>query len=210
MSDLIQNIYDDVVAGDQSGVEEGVRAALAEGTEAKTLLREGLVEAMDEVGSRFESGEYYIPDMVIAARAMKSGLEILKPELVESGVDPLGTIVLGTVKGDMHDIGKNLVGMMMEGSGFNVIDIGTDVSPERFTAAIQEHQPQIVGFSALLTTTMMNMGTTIDELANAGVRENVKIIVGGPPVSEAFAQEIGADGYAADASQAVTIAKSML
>jgi 5-methyltetrahydrofolate--homocysteine methyltransferase len=210
MSDLIQRIYDDVVAGDQGGVEVGVIEALAEGLAARTILQEGLVDAMDEVGELFENGEYYIPDMVIAARAMKAGLAILKPQLVEGGVNPVGTIVLGTVKGDLHDIGKNLVGMMMEGAGFSVIDVGTDVSSEQFAEAIEEHQPQIVGFSALLTTTMMNMGTTIKDLEKAGLRERVKIIVGGAPLSQKFADEIGADGYARDAGQAVTLAKSLL
>jgi 5-methyltetrahydrofolate--homocysteine methyltransferase len=210
MSDLIQNIYDDVVAGNQSGVEEGVSTALAAGIEPRDILEEGMVRGMDEVGSRFEKGEFYIPDMVVAARSMKSGLEILKPKLVESGVDPIATIVLGTVKGDLHDIGKNLVGMMMEGAGFTVVDIGTDVSSDVFADAIKEYQPQLVGFSALLTTTMMNMEKTIMDLQDAGLRDSVKIIVGGAPLSGAYANDIGADGYAADASQAVTLAKSLL
>ena len=210
MTEYIQELFNNVVAGDQAAVEDGVRAALAEGAEPKTILHKGLVDAMDEVGIRFESGEYYIPEMIIAARAMKSGLAILRPMLIEGGVKPLGTILLGTVKGDLHDIGKNLVAMMMEGAGFNVIDIGTDVSPEQFTEAIKEHQPQVVGVSALLTTTMVNMSAMIDELENQGLRDNVKVIVGGAPLSEAYAEEIGADGYAADASQAATLAKSLL
>ena len=210
MTEYILALFNNVVAGDKAAVEDGVRAALAEGVEPKTILRKGLVDAMDEVGIRFENGEYYIPEMIIAARAMKSGLAILKPMLIEGGVDPLGTILLGTVKGDLHDIGKNLVAMMMEGAGFNVIDIGTDVSPGHFAEAIAEYKPQIVGVSALLTTTMMNMSATIDELENQGLRNNVKVIVGGAPLSKAFAEEIGADGYAADASQAATLAKSLL
>lgn len=210
MSDLIQTIFNDVVDGNQERVAHGITVALDEGIEPRILLQDGMVKAMDEVGSRFESGEFYIPDMVIAARSMKAGLEILKPKLVESGVDPIGTIVIGTVKGDLHDIGKNLVGMMMEGAGFNVVDIGTNVTSVCFADAIEEHQPQVVGFSALLTTTMLNMETTIRDLQDAGLRGGISIIVGGAPLSETFAKEIGADGYAADASQAVTLAKSLL
>jgi len=210
MSDFIQNVYSNVVIGDQEATKLNVRIALDAGAEPHHILQQGLVEAMDEVGARFESGDYYIPDMVVAARAMKSGLEILTPLLGDRGLETIGTIVLGTVKGDLHDIGKNLVGMMMEGAGFKLIDIGTDVSPEFISASIEEHKPQIVGLSALLTTTMMNMETTIRYLEKAGLRDRVKIIVGGAPLSEAFAQEIGADGYAMDASQAVTLAKSLL
>ena len=210
MSDLLQKIFDDVLAGDLSGVEDAVSMALAAGIEPGKILREGMVRAMDEVGSRFESGEYYIPDMVISARAMKSGMTVLQPKLVESGVEAIGTIILGTVKGDLHDIGKNLVGMMMEGAGFEVIDVGTDVSPERFIEAINNYHPQVVGLSALLTTTMMNMATIINSIKEAGLRDGVKIIVGGAPLSSSYAQEIGADGYAADASQAATLARSFV
>ena len=210
MSELIQNVYSNVVIGDQEATKLNVRIALDTGAEPHRILQQGLVEAMDEVGARFESGDYYIPDMVLAARAMKSGLEILTPLLGDRGLEEVGTIILGTVKGDLHDIGKNLVGMMMEGAGFKLIDIGTDVSPELIAASIEEHKPQIVGLSALLTTTMMNMETTIRHLEKVGLRDRVKIIVGGAPLSETFAQEIGADGYAMDASQAVTLAKSLL
>lgn len=210
MDDLIQTIYSHVIAGNQHGVEESVGAAISGGVSPSTILQDGLVDAMSEVGMRFEQGDFFIPDMVIAARAMKTGLAELKPHLGDGETSPLGTVVLGTVKGDLHDIGKNLVGMMMEGSGFRVIDAGTNVAPQAFADAVVEHQPRVLGLSALLTTTMMNMRATIQELVEAGLRDQVKIIVGGAPLSEDFAREIGADGFASDAGAAVRLSKMLL
>ena len=164
---------------------------------------------MAEVGRLFEEGEYFVPEMLIAARAMKAGLEILKPLLVDSGVKPIGKVALGTVKGDLHDIGKNLVAMMLEGAGFDIVDLGTDISPEQFVEAVQAGV-DVIGLSALLTTTMPSMEQTISALIDAGLRDQVKVIVGGAPVTAEYARRIGADGFAPDASQAVTVAKTLL
>ncbi len=206
----IGKIYTSVLEGDAPGTEANVTYALDEGVEAGKILNESLIAAMDEVGKRFENGEYYVPEMLIAARAMQAGLGLLKPHLVEAGIESAGKVVIGTVKGDLHDIGKNLVAMMLEGAGFEIIDLGTDVSPDQFRAAVQEHNPQIMGVSALLTTTMQSMKSTIEVLEEAGVRDTVKIIIGGAPVTDEFAKEISADGYAPDASRAVAVAKSLL
>jgi 5-methyltetrahydrofolate--homocysteine methyltransferase len=165
---------------------------------------------MAEVGRLFEAGEYFVPEVLIAARAMKSGLTILKPKLVEADVEPVGTVAAGTVKGDLHDIGKNLVCMMLEGAGFEIVDLGTDVSPETFVDAVKNQGVDVVAMSALLTTTMPNMKTTLDALQEAGVRDKVRVMVGGAPVTQAYADEIGADGYAADASRAATLAKQLV
>ncbi|MFN2149864.1 MAG: corrinoid protein, partial [Anaerolineales bacterium] len=185
-----------------------VQKALDQGVAVEDILQKGLVSAMSEVGDRFEKGEFYVPEMLIAARAMQAGMGLLRPYLVESGVEPAGTAVLGTVKGDLHDIGKNLVAMMLEGAGFNVIDLGTDVPPEVFAQTLREQNADIVGMSALLTTTMQSMRQTIEAIEDLGWRDKVKIMVGGAPLTEEFAREIGADGYAPDASRAVTLAKS--
>lgn len=206
----LNKIYTSVLEGDAPGTEANIISAMDEGVEAGKILNESLIAAMDEVGKRFENGEYYVPEMLIAARAMQAGLGLLKPHLVEAGIESAGKVVIGTVKGDLHDIGKNLVAMMLEGAGFEIIDLGTDVSPDKFMAAVQEHGPQIMGVSALLTTTMQSMKSTIEVLEEAGVRDTVKIIVGGAPVTDDFAKEIGADGYAPDASRAVAVAKSLL
>jgi 5-methyltetrahydrofolate--homocysteine methyltransferase len=165
---------------------------------------------MNEVGRRFKNNEFYVPEVLIAARAMHAAMDVLKPLLAASDVQPVGTVVIGTVKGDLHDIGKNLVAMMLEGGGFNVIDLGVDVSPEKFLQAVREHKPNIVGLSALLTTTMPAMKTTIEALKEAGVRDQVKVIIGGAPVTQRFADEIGADGYAPDAASAVDVARQLL
>jgi 5-methyltetrahydrofolate--homocysteine methyltransferase len=207
---MLETIYESVLQGDAPGTVQGVTQAIDDGLDPGEILNRGMIAAMAEVGQRFEAGDMFVPEMLIAARAMKGGLAILKPHLVDAGVEPVGRVVLGTVKGDLHDIGKNLVAMMLEGSGFEVIDLGVDVSPEGFVAAIQEHQPQLVGLSALLTTTMPGMQATIEALTEAKVRDQVKVLVGGAPVTSQFAQEIGADGYAADASAAATRAKALL
>ncbi len=206
----LDKIYKSVLEGDAPGTEANVKSSLDEGVEAGKILNESLIAAMHEVGNRFENGEYYVPEMLIAARAMQTGLVLLKPHLVEAGIESAGKVVIGTVKGDLHDIGKNLVAMMLEGAGFEIIDLGTDVSPDQFIAAVQEHKPHIMGMSALLTTTMQGMKSTIEVLEEAGVRDSVKIIVGGAPVTDDFAKEISADGYAPDASRAVAVAKSLV
>jgi 5-methyltetrahydrofolate--homocysteine methyltransferase len=169
-----------------------------------------MIAAMKEVGERFEDGTCYIPDMLVAARAMQAALEILKPSLALANVKPIGKVVVGTIKGDIHDIGKNLVCMMLEGAGFEILDLGVDVSPEAFVAAVKEHEPDLVGISALLTTTMQNMKAAVEALRSATQNEPVKVIVGGAPVTEAFARLIGADGFAPDAGRAVSLAKSLI
>ncbi len=203
-------IFQAVVDGNTRGVLEGIDRALDHGIEAEVILNQALIAAMGEVGRLFEKGEYFVPEMLVAARAMQAGLSRLRPLLVAQGVQPLGKIVLGTVKGDLHDIGKNLVGMMLEGAGFQVIDLGTDVAPERFIAALEEHKPDVLGMSALLSTTMSNMKLTLDAMKQTNWRDHVRVIVGGAPVTEAFAHQIGADGYAPDASRAVTLVKRLL
>jgi len=208
--DAIEAIYNAVLNGDAPGAKAGVEAALAANIPAEKILKDGLIAAMAEVGRLFEANEYFVPEMLVSARAMQAGLSLLKPHLAEAGAQPAGKFIIGTVKGDLHDIGKNLVAMMMEGAGFEVIDLGTDVSPEAFVRAVQEHKAQLMGMSALLTTTMPSMSTTIKALEEAGVRDKVKVMVGGAPVTDAFAKQIGADGFAPDASSAVRKAKALL
>jgi 5-methyltetrahydrofolate--homocysteine methyltransferase len=205
-----QEIYNAVIEGNAPGAQAAVQAALAEGLEPSSLLNEGMIAAMKEVGRRFEEGDYFVPEMLIAARAMQSGLALLKPYLKDADIKPAGKVAIGTVKGDLHDIGKNLVGMMLEGGGFEVVDLGTDVAPEKFVEAVVNDHVQIIGLSALLTTTMSNMKTTIDALKAAGVREQVKVIIGGAPVTEDYAVKIGADGFSSDASRAVVMAQSLM
>lgn len=206
----LQAIYEKTIAGDAPVVEELVKRALAEGVLASKIISEYLIPAMAEVGDRFERQEFYVPEMLIAARAMQRGLTVLRPLLVEGEFQPVGQVVAGTVKGDLHDIGKNLVCMMLEGAGFVITDMGVDVSPEKFVAAVREHEPSIVAMSALLTTTMPAMQATIGALIDAGLRAQVKVMVGGAPVTEAYAAQIGADGYAPDAGAAVRKAKQLL
>jgi 5-methyltetrahydrofolate--homocysteine methyltransferase len=184
--------------------------ALDRGESAGTILKEGLISAMDRIGVKFKNGEVYIPEVLIAARAMHAGMAILKPILSKSTGTMAGKVLIGTVKGDLHDIGKNLVVMMLEGGGFDVVDLGIDVPADKFVEAIKIHQPQVVGLSALLTTTMREMKTTIEVIEKAGLRNQVKMIVGGAPLTEKFAREIGADGYAPDAASAVDVVKSLL
>jgi len=208
MDQTIQKIFQGILDGEQEAVTAGVAAALESGLEPKTILDDGMLAAMAEVGRRFEEGEFYVPEMLISARAMKAGLAQLQPHLKQSKVEAVGTVAIGTVRGDLHDIGKNLVGMMLEGAGFKVRDLGVDVSPEAFVAAADE--VDVIGLSALLTTTMGNMQDTLKALDAAGKRSKVKVIVGGAPVTAEFARRIGADGYAPDASQAVALAKSLI
>lgn len=209
MEGVLLELYNAILEGQRDAAQESVTAALHEGTPPGEVL-DAMVTAMGEVGRLFEEGEYFVPEMLIAARAMKTGLEILKPELVDADIQPEGTIIAGTVKGDLHDIGKNLVCMMLEGAGFQVVDLGTDVSPDAFVAAVQEHHPDFVAMSALLTTTMPNMQNTIEALKEAGLRDSVKVLIGGAPITDAYAEKIGADGYASDASRAVKLAKGLI
>ncbi len=210
MEPVLQAIYDSILNGQQKVTSAKVQEALEMGIAAATVLNEGMVLAMAEVGRLFEEGEYFVPEMLIAARAMQSGLAVLKPALVKADVRPIGKVAAGTVKGDLHDIGKNLVCMMLEGASFEIIDLGTDVSPEKFIDAVQNKGATFIAMSALLTTTMPNMKNTVEALKASGLRDKVKVLVGGAPVTDAYAKEIGADGYAADASRAVALAKSFL
>ena len=210
MEAVLQKIYDNVMKGQAGAVEAGVQDALQTGIEAAVILNEGMIAAMAEVGRLFEEGEYFVPEMLIAARAMQAGLAVLKPQLIESDVQSTGRVVIGTVKGDLHDIGKNLVAMMLEGAGFEIFDLGTDVSPERYVQAARETDAHIVAMSALLTTTMPAMESTIAALQEAGIREQVRVMVGGAPITRDYADRIGADGFAPDASRAVTAAKALV
>ncbi len=210
MEAVLQKIYDNVMNGQAGAVEAGVQDALQAGIEAAVILNEGMIAAMAEVGRLFEEGEYFVPEMLIAARAMQAGLAVLKPQLIESDVQSTGRVVIGTVKGDLHDIGKNLVAMMLEGAGFEIFDLGTDVSPERYVQAARETDAHIVAMSALLTTTMPAMESTIAALQEAGIREQVRVMVGGAPITRDYADRIGADGFAPDASRAVTAAKALV
>ena len=205
----LKEIYEGVISGNREVVAEGVKTALSEGVGAPTLLFDYLIPAMSEVGERFERNEFFVPEMLIAARAMQAGMVQIKPLLVESGVKPIGKVAIGTVKGDLHDIGKNLVGMMMEGAGFELDDLGVDASPEKFVQAVRDGS-SVIALSALLTTTMTSMKTTIDALVESGLRDDVKVMIGGAPVTQAYADQIGADGYAADASSAARKAKELL
>lgn len=196
-----------VKEGEAEKTAERVRELLAGGANPEAIMKEALIPAMDEVGDQFQRGETFVPEMLIAARAMQNGLDVLKPALAESGIEPLGKVIVGTVKGDLHDIGKNLVVMVLEGAGFEVVDLGIDVSPDQFVEAIKEHSPQIMGLSALLTTTMLAMRDTIDAVKEAGLRGQVKIMVGGAPLRQEYADEIGADFYGPDSTAARNYAK---
>jgi 5-methyltetrahydrofolate--homocysteine methyltransferase len=208
MDEQLKQIYQGIVDGQQDAVTNGVEAALEAGVPARSILEEGMLPAMSEVGRLFEEGECYVPEMMVSARAMKAGLAKLQPKLVQADTQSAGTVALGTVKGDLHDLGKNLVGMMLEGAGFKVKDLGVDVAPETFVAAADD--VDVIGLSALLTTTMGSMKTTLEALDAAGKRTKVKVIVGGAPITDDFARHIGADGYAADASRAVALTKSLI
>ncbi len=208
MNEIVQNIFRGIVEGQQADVTAAVESALASGVPARTILEDGMLAAMAEVGRQFEEGECYVPEMMMSARAMKAGLAKLQPSLKQTDTQTAGTVALGTVKGDLHDMGKNLVGMMLEGAGFKVKDLGVDVPPEAFVSAADE--VDVIGLSALLTTTMGHMKDTLNALEAAGKRSKVKVIVGGAPVTEGFARSIGADGFAPDASRAVALAKSLI
>ena len=208
--EILQLLYDETLVGNAPTVADGVRDGLAQGIEPETMLYDALIPSLEEVGARFERGDYFVPEMLIAARAMQGALDILRPLLADTGAAQVGTFLMGTVKGDVHDIGKNLCNIMLEGAGFQVIDLGVNVPPEKFIEQIEEHSPDIVGFSAFLTTTMPMFKANINALEKAGLRDDVIVMVGGAPVTQEYADAVGADGYAADASTAVRLAKDLI
>jgi methylmalonyl-CoA mutase cobalamin-binding domain/chain len=208
--EIIKALYDQTLMGNAPVVLELTQQALGMGIGPDSILFDALIPSLEEVGARFERGDYFVPEMLIAGKAMSGALNVLRPLLAETGAESVGTYVMGTVKGDVHDIGKNLVNIMLEGAGFTVIDLGVQTPPEKFIAAIQEHKPDIVGMSAYLTTTMPMFKDNIHEIAKAGLRDQVIIMVGGAPVTQEYADAVGADGYAADASTAVRLAKELI
>jgi 5-methyltetrahydrofolate--homocysteine methyltransferase len=209
MADLTQ-LYDAIVQGNAPQARSFTEQALKQGTDPQELLRTAMIPAMDEVGRLFEQNEYFVPELLIAARAMKGSLELIRPLLTARGTEPIGRVAIGTVKGDLHDIGKNIVAAMLEGGGFEIIDLGVDVSPEKFITAVKEKRANIVALSALLTTTMPSMKNTIEALNQAGERQKVKVMIGGAPVTQKYADEIGADGYSDNAGAAVTLARRLV
>jgi 5-methyltetrahydrofolate--homocysteine methyltransferase len=209
MADL-QAIAENIIKGQAPKVQELVKQALEEKIPVREILHEGLIAGMDVVGEKFKNNEFYVPEVLIAARAMKQGMELIRPQLIEEKVEPLGKAAIGTVKGDLHDIGKNLVAMMLEGAGFEVIDLGIDVSPEKFIDAVKTKGAQLICMSALLTTTMPSMQTTVEAVKEAGLSGSVGVMIGGAPVTQAYADQIGADGYAPDAASATEIAKKLI
>jgi methylmalonyl-CoA mutase cobalamin-binding domain/chain len=208
--EILQHLYDDTLVGKAPEVRENVERGLDDGLEPERMLFDALIPSLEEVGARFERGDYFVPEMLIAARAMQGALDILRPLLAETGIASTGTFLMGTVKGDVHDIGKNLCNIMLEGAGFTVIDLGVNVPPERFVEEIEKNQPDIVGFSAFLTTTMPMFKANINALQKAGLRDKVIVMVGGAPVTQEYADAVGADGYSSDASSAVKKAKELL
>jgi 5-methyltetrahydrofolate--homocysteine methyltransferase len=208
--EILQGLYDNTLVGNAPQVKDLVNQGPEDELGPESMLYDALIPSLEEVGARFERGDYFVPEMLIAARAMQGALDILRPLLAETGAKPIGTYVMGTVKGDVHDIGKNLVNIMLEGAGFTVYDLGVNVAPEKFVEMINEHEPDIVGFSAFLTTTMPMFKANINALQKAGIRDNVIVMVGGAPVTQEYADAVGADGYAADASTAVRLAKDLI
>jgi 5-methyltetrahydrofolate--homocysteine methyltransferase len=207
---LLDDLRKSVIDGDLNNTLEQVHQALAENVPPGKILADGLISAMSEVGRMFENGEFYVPEMLISARAMKGGLAILRPQLAAANIKAIGKVVIGTVKGDLHDIGKNLVGMMLEGAGFEVIDLGVDVSSEKYISAVMEHHPDLIGLSSLLTTTMPRMKDIVLALKVAGLRDKVKVMIGGAPLTQQYALDIGADIYAPDASSAAQHARQLM
>ncbi len=206
----LNQLSQSVIEGNAGEVERLTKEFLSGGIEPKDVLNSGLISAMNVVGRKFKDGEYFLPEVLLSARAMKVGMEILKPELSRTGVEPVGKVVIGTVKGDLHDIGKNIVASMLEGAGFQVIDLGVDVSADKFINAVRENSANILGMSALLTTTMVSMKDVIQSLQENNLRDSVEVIVGGAPLSEKYAKDIGADGYAPDATSAATLCKEIV
>lgn len=210
MTELWEKLSESVILGNTDETKKLTQQALDEGAQAHEILEKGLLPAMDVVGQRMKSGEMFIPEVLLSARTMGAGMEILRPLLSENDADGIGTVIMGTVEGDLHDIGKNLVGMMLEGSGFKVVDLGTGVKPQAFVEAVKDYKPRIVGMSALLTTTMPKMKETVDAIKEAGIREQVKIMAGGAPVTQEFCDKIGADAYGDNAGSAVEKAKALV
>lgn len=208
--EILKQLADLLIKGDADEVKRLAQEAIDSGISAEEILNNGLMAGMSVIGKKFKANEVYIPEVLIAARAMKAGMAVIEPLLNESGVEPKATVCVGTVKGDLHDIGKNLVCMMLEGAGYKVVDLGVDVAPEQFVTAIKENNAEALGLSALLTTTMTAMGSTIEAFEEAGCRDQVKIVVGGAPLTQNFADEVGADGYAADAASAVDVLGELL
>ncbi|HHT26759.1 MAG TPA: cobalamin-binding protein [Firmicutes bacterium] len=208
--EILSQLADAVIKGKANDVQSLTNSALAAGIAPATLINDGLIAGMQVIADRFKKNEIYVPEVLIAARAMTAGLNILKPLISDTDMKPVAKIVIGTVKGDLHDIGKKLVAMMLEGAGLTVIDLGIDVAPEKFVNAVVEHQPDLVGMSALLTTTMPAMSQTIQLLQESGLRDKVKVIIGGAPITDAYAKQIGADGYAPDAGSAVDVCKALV
>ncbi|MGD9346255.1 MAG: corrinoid protein [Candidatus Aminicenantes bacterium] len=207
---IFEKIADEVQRGDSESVEASVNDAISKDIPADKIMDDGLVEGMNIIGEKFKNNECFIPEVLVSAKAMTVGLGILKPLLAEKNVKPIGKAVIGTIQGDLHDIGKNIVGMLLQGAGFEIIDLGADVKVDRFVESAKSENADIVGMSALLTTTMVNMKTVIDGLSKAGIRDRVKVIIGGAPVTQAYADQIGADGYATDAATGVDVAKKLL
>jgi 5-methyltetrahydrofolate--homocysteine methyltransferase len=208
--EILASLADSLIRGQADEASLLTTRGIQEGLEPLEILNKGLIAGMDVVGQKFRDGELYVPDVLVAARAMRAGMDILRPLFAQADVQPVGKVILGTVRGDLHDIGKILVGIMLEGAGFQVIDMGTDVAPEKFIAAVKEHQPKVLGMSALLTVTMVGMKAVLDVMDSQGLREGVVALVGGAPVTQGFADEIGADGYAHDAVSAVSKVKELL
>jgi methylmalonyl-CoA mutase cobalamin-binding domain/chain len=208
--EILKGLYDNTLIGNAPEVKQLTEQGVADGMDPESMLYDALIPSLEEVGARFERGDFFVPEMLIAARAMQGALDILRPLLAETGAQTVGTYVMGTVKGDVHDIGKNLVNIMLEGAGFTVHDLGVNVAPEVFIDAINEHKPDIVGFSAFLTTTMPMFKANINALEKAGIRDNVIVMVGGAPVTQEYADKVGADAYAPDASTAVRMAKDLI
>src|SRR5438046_6698865 len=208
--EILKGLYDNTLIGNAPEVKDLTNQGVEDGLDPESMLYDALIPSLEEVGARFERGDFFVPEMVIAARAMQGALDILRPLLAETGAKPIGTFVIGTVKGDVHDIGKNLVNIMLEGAGFTVYDLGVNVAPEKFVQQVQEHEPDIVGFSAFLTTTMPMFKANSNALEKAGIRDEVIDMVGGAPVTQEYADAVGADGYAAAASTAVRLAKDVL
>ena len=206
---MIQTLYDAILNGNAKAAKEITQTSLAAGANPQSLVDDTMIPAMNEVGRRYEANEYFVPELLIAARAMKASLELIRPLLTARGAEPVGRVVIGTVQGDLHDIGKNLVGAMLEGAGFEVIDLGVDVSPEKFIAAAKERNARLVALSALLTTTMHSMKAVLEKLRESGMRDTVKVMIGGAPVTQKYADEIGADGYSSNANAAVALARKL-
>lgn len=209
-SKQMELVYKAIVEGNRKEIKQLVQTALNENIPPEKLLNQCMILAMSEVGRLYEISEYFVPEMLLSAKTMEEGLEILEPHLIGVEIQPVGKVVAGTIQGDLHDIGKNIVCLMLKGAGFEIYDLGVDVSPDRFIAGVRENEADLIAVSALLTTTMVNMNKLIDALEKAGIRDDVKVIIGGAPVTEEYAQKIGADGFAQDASRAVAVAKSLV